>query len=242
VPHVSAQDAGVRVWRVLGIAGSLRRSSLNRRLLEAAAECAPPRIRLSVYDALGTIPLFDEDLESATGGGPETVRHLRDEVAAADALLIATPEYNWSVPGVLKNAIDWLSRPSPDEVLAGKPVAVIGASGGRWGTRLAQGALRQILAATESAVLPAPALFVREAEGLFHASGILADGPTREALATVLARFADWIDSMAPYANNNHHGQMELRADTGTPAGRPPVQADRPRHRRRHRPRASEPG
>jgi chromate reductase len=242
VPPASAHDAAGPVWRVLGIAGSLRRGSFNRRLLEAAAECAPPRMRLSVYDALGTIPLFDEDLESATGGGPEPVRRLRDEVAAADALLIATPEYNWSVPGVLKNAIDWLSRPSPDEVLAGKPVAVIGASGGRWGTRLAQSALRQILAATESAVLPAPALFVREAERLFHPSGVLKDGPTREALATLLARFADWINSTVPCANNTHHGQMELRAHPGTPAGRPAVQADRPRHRRRNRPRAPAPG
>ena len=242
MPHVSVQDAGGPVWRVLGIAGSLRRGSFNRRLLEAAAACAPAGMRLGVYDGLGTIPLFDEDLESATGGGPEPVRRLRDEVAAADALLIATPEYNWSVPGVLKNAIDWLSRPSPDEVLAGKPVAVIGASGGRWGTRLAQGALRQVLAATESAVLPAPALFVREAERLFNPSGVLEDVATREALATLLARFADWIDSVAPCANNTHHGEMALRADPGPPAGHSAVQADRPRRGRRHRARASPPG
>src|SRR5581483_11429227 len=90
------------------------------------------------------LPLFDEDLEPATLGGPDAVRQLRAQVAAGDGLLIATPEYNQSLPGVLKNAIDWLSRPWPDEVLAGKPVAVIGASSGRWGARLAQAALRQV--------------------------------------------------------------------------------------------------
>jgi chromate reductase len=188
---------------VLAVAGSLRRDSLNRRLLAAAAGCAPPGMQLAVYDGLGSIPLFSEDLEAETGGGPEPVRRLRREVGAADGLLIATPEYNQSIPGVLKNALDWLSRPAPEEVLAGKPVAVVGATVGSWGTRLAQAALRQVLTATESLVLPAPALFVRSAETLFDDAGRLRDPRTREALERLLAAFAGWIGPDQPPADWN---------------------------------------
>lgn len=180
--------------RVLAISGSLRRESFNRRLLEAAIAAAPPGLQLSLDEGLRELPLFDEDLERATEGGPKAVRRLRDAVKAADGLLIATPEYNWSIPGVLKNAIDWLSRPGPEEVLVGKPIAIIGASSGRWGTRLAQNALRQVLAATESIVLPAPVLYVRDGAALFDAEGALVDQPTREALTRILSSFADWID------------------------------------------------
>ncbi|HEV8253994.1 MAG TPA: NADPH-dependent FMN reductase [Vicinamibacteria bacterium] len=180
--------------KVLAIAGSLRRGSYNRRLLEAARGCAPPVMAIDVYEELAALPPFDEDLEAASPGGPEAVQRMRALVAAADGLLIATPEYNHSIPGVLKNAIDWLSRPAPDEVLAGKPVAVIGVSAGRWGTRLAQGALRQVLYATESVVLPSPGLFVREAGALFDEGGRLIDPSTREQLAAVLGSFSTWID------------------------------------------------
>jgi chromate reductase, NAD(P)H dehydrogenase (quinone) len=183
---------------VLAIAGSLRRASFNRSLLHAAASLAPAGMTVTVEEGLASIPLFDEDLEAVTAGGPESVARLSREVAAADGLLIATPEYNHSIPGVLKNAIDWLSRESAGEVLAGKPVAVIGASGGPWGTRLAQAALRQVLYATGSAILPAPALFVRDARRLFDDSGTLTDEPTRQRLAAVLAAFARWMDRLAP--------------------------------------------
>jgi chromate reductase len=152
-------------------------------------------VRLS--DQLGSLPLFDEDREGGAGGGMDALRLLREEVAAADGLLIATPEYNHSIPGVLKNAIDWLSRPGPNEVLIGKPIAVIGASGGRWGTRLAQHALRQVLASTESLVLPSPMMFVRDAEQLFDGAGSLVHEPTRQLLASVLAAFSDWIGLVA---------------------------------------------
>ncbi len=179
---------------VLGIAGSLRRASYNRRLIEAAVECAPPGMDVRRYQELVSIPPFDEDLERATNGGPAPVRELRQRVASADGLLIATPEYNWSIPGVLKNSIDWLSRPAPDEVLVGKPVAVIGASGGKWGTRLAQSALRQVLTSTECLVLPRPTLFVPDAAGLFDEAGRLRDAPTREQLDAVLIAFRTWID------------------------------------------------
>ncbi|HEX7111755.1 MAG TPA: NAD(P)H-dependent oxidoreductase [Mizugakiibacter sp.] len=183
---------GGAALRVLALPGSLRRASYNRALLAAAAALAPAGMTIELADA-PALPLFDEDLEQATQGGPDAVRQLRARVAAADGLLIATPEYNQSLPGVLKNAIDWLSRPWPDEVLAGKPVAVIGASSGRWGTRLAQAALRQVLYATEARVLPAPNLYVREAEHLFDAGGRLQDAATFESLAAVLSAFARWI-------------------------------------------------
>lgn len=182
--------AHIPMLRVLAIPGSLRRESWNRRLLAQAAVLAGPRMQVDLYDDLRDVPMFDEDLEASTGSGPDAVRHLRAAVAAADGMLIATPEYNHSLPGVLKNAIDWLSRATPTEVLAGKPVAIVGASSGRWGTRLAQAALRQVLAATEAAVLPAPMLFLRDAAQAFDAEGRLVDDA---ALRDVLAALDGWI-------------------------------------------------
>ena len=184
--------------RILAIAGSLRRGSWNRRLLDAAAANAPAGMTVSVYDDLGSIPMFNEDLESAPGGELGAVRRLRAAIAGADGLLIATPEYNQSMPGVLKNAIDWMSRAAPDEVLAGKPVALLGATTGRWGTRLAQHALRQTLAATEALVMPAPALYIRDVEVVFDASGRLADASTRDSLRDVLIALEKWIKLATP--------------------------------------------
>jgi chromate reductase, NAD(P)H dehydrogenase (quinone) len=182
--------------RLLALPGSLRRRSYNRRLLEAAVGIAPPGVSVHLYPHadLAAIPLFDEDLEQETGGGPEAVRRLRREVAAADGLLIATPEYNQSIPGVLKNTLDWLSREAPGEVLAAKPVAVVGTTAGRWGTRLAQAAVRQVLAATGARVLPAPQLYAAGAEALFDEEGRLIEAATGRQLAAVLAAFAEWID------------------------------------------------
>ena len=111
--------------RILGIAGSLRRGSHNRKLLRAAAELLPPGVELVEWDGLGTLPIFDEDLELTP---PPPVRAFFDEIEASDAILIATPEYNSSLPGGLKNAIDWASRPFPENVLKAKPTAVVGAS------------------------------------------------------------------------------------------------------------------
>lgn len=178
--------------RVLALPGSLRRGSYNRKLLEAARGCAPAGMHVELFDGLAGVPMFDEDLEAADPlhGG---VRSLREAVAAAEGLLIATPEYNQSMPGLLKNAIDWLSRPLPDEVLAGKPVAILGASSGRWGTRLAQAALRHTLGATEARVMPAPMLFVRDAAQVFDDGGGLCDAATQAALKTLLLAFAQWI-------------------------------------------------
>ena len=181
---MSGERAGRRST-VLAIAGSLRRDSANRRLIESAAECAPAGLEVRIYRRLGALPLFNEDLEaSAFASGP--VRELREQVAAAHGLLIATPEYNHSVPGVLKNAVDWLSRPLAGEVLAGKPVAVVGASAGRWGTRLAQAALRQVLYATESLVVSGPALYLAEAQAAFDGDGRLIAEEARGVLRQIL--------------------------------------------------------
>jgi chromate reductase, NAD(P)H dehydrogenase (quinone) len=182
---------------ILAIAGSLRRGSYNLGLLAAAGECAPASMRVEVYDALADIPHFCADL-CESEGGPEPVRRLRARAAAADGLLIATPEYNQSFPGLLKNAVDWLSHPMPGEVLAGKPVAVLGATPGRWGTRLAQSALRQVLCATECLVLPAPALYVDRAEARFDGEGRLTDPETLGALEELLRAFDRWIGRVSP--------------------------------------------
>src|SRR5262245_60268308 len=114
--------------RVLGIAGSLRRGSFNRSLLAAAVELAPEELEIRVFEGLGEIPLYDADVEAA--GEPPPVVALKTAISESDALLIATPEYNHSIPGLLKNAIDWASRPAGRSVLNGKPVGMIGATPG----------------------------------------------------------------------------------------------------------------
>jgi chromate reductase len=128
--------------RILGISGSLRRESHNSRLLRAAARSLPPGAELEVYKDLALIPAFDEDRESDP---PGAVLRLRDEIAAADALLFSTPEYNASIPGALKNAVDWVSRPFPDNALRDQPAAVIGTSTGLFGAVWAQAELRKVL-------------------------------------------------------------------------------------------------
>jgi chromate reductase, NAD(P)H dehydrogenase (quinone) len=131
--------------RILGIAGSLRRGSHNRRLLRAASELLPSGVELVEWDNLAGIPAFDEDLESDP---PEPVLEFFRAIQDADALLIATPEYNASIPGALKNALDWASRPFPENVLKNKPVAVVGASTGLFGAVWAQAETRKALKAS----------------------------------------------------------------------------------------------
>jgi chromate reductase len=135
--------------KILGISGSLRRDSHNRRLLLEAAELLPPGVELELYDELKSVPPYDEDDDTdsraSTGDAPAAVRRLRDAIARADAILIATPEYNASVPGQLKNAIDWASRPRGVAAIANKPVAVIGTSTGSFGGVWAQAELRKVL-------------------------------------------------------------------------------------------------
>ncbi len=157
--------------RVLGISGSLRRDSHNRRLLRAAARLLPPEAELVVFDGLKEIPPFDEDDESAT---PSAVTRWREAIADADALLFATPEYNSSIPGQLKNAIDWASRPVANAVLRNKPSAVVGASTGMFGAVWAQAELRKALAAAGARVIDRE-LPVATAAQAFSEDGLLAE-------------------------------------------------------------------
>jgi len=184
--------------QILALPGSLRRGSYNRLLLQAAAGRAPAGVQLLMSDEITEIPLFNEDLEMGESHGPEAVARLARRIAEADGLLIATPEYNQSIPGVVKNTIDWLSRPVGNEVLDGKPVAVIGATAGPWGTRIAQSVLRHTLTATGALVLPQPQLYVPGAERLFSREGNLLDDALGNRLGKLLSAFERWIDLVTP--------------------------------------------
>jgi chromate reductase, NAD(P)H dehydrogenase (quinone) len=140
-----------RRMRVLGISGSLRRDSHNTELLRAAASLLPSGVEFELYDGLREIPPYDEDDHKSQE--PAAVTHLKERIAAADAVLFATPEYNHSIPGQLKNAMDWVSRPLADTPLEGKPVAVIGASTGMFGAVWAQAELRKVLGAIGARVI-----------------------------------------------------------------------------------------
>jgi chromate reductase len=168
--------------RVLAISGSLRRDSHNTRLLRVAAELVPPPVELELFEGLKDVPPYDEDDD--THPAPEPVRRLRRAIADADALLIATPEYNSSLPGQLKNALDWASRPFPQNVLRNKPVAVIGASTGSFGAVWAQAETRKVLASTGARVIDVE-LPVAGAEGAF-AGDRLADEELHRRLAEIL--------------------------------------------------------
>lgn len=173
----------------LGIAGSLRRGSYNRGLIRAAIELAPAGARVIPYDLID-LPLYNGDVEAE--GDPEPVAAFKREIAAADALLIATPEYNHCIPGVLKNAIDWASRPARASVLTGKPVAIMGASTGRGGTARAQAHLRDGLAYTNGLVLPLPEVLVPLAAEKFDGESVLEDPATREEVRDLLISLSAW--------------------------------------------------
>ncbi len=180
----------MRTYEVAGIAGSLRNGSLNRALLNSAIELAPPSLHITVH-GIGELPLYNADVEAAAL--PESVTILRQAVGRADALLIATPEYNHGVPGVLKNAIDWLSRPPRASALDGKPAAILGASPGMTGTARAQTQLRQAFVFTNTFAMLQPEVLVARAHEKFDAAGRLTDEKTRTFLAQFLAQFAEWI-------------------------------------------------
>ena len=173
--------------RILGISGSLRERSYNRALLQAARELAPKGVEIEEFD-LAAIPLYNPDLEAA--GDPEPVAALRDAVRNADALLLATPEYNRGTSGVLKNAIDWLSRPAMASILRWKPTAVIGASTGRGGTRRAQQQVRDALLFPGAIVLDEPEVAVPLAWEHFDEDGRLVDERIRESIRTLLQGLA----------------------------------------------------
>jgi chromate reductase len=169
--------------KVLGISGSLRRDSHNSTLLRAAADLLPPSAELQIFDGLKAVEPYDEDDD--VGRGPAGARDLRDSIESADAVLVATPEYNSSVPGQLKNALDWASRPKGDNALWGKPVAVVGASTGMFGAVWSQAELRKALSASGARVIETD-LPVGHAHGAFTEDGRLADVELRERYIEVL--------------------------------------------------------
>lgn len=165
---------------MLGLSGSLRRDSYNTRLLYAAAATLASEARLVIFDGLSAIPPYNEDM---VADGP--VAALREAIGAADAVLIATPEYNASVPGQLKNALDWASRPFPDNALRHKPVAVVGASTGLFGAVWAQAELRKVLATIGASVIDG-GVAVGQAHDAFDEAGGLVDADLGTALAGVV--------------------------------------------------------
>ena len=176
--------------RILGIAGSLRAGSFNRSLLRAAVERAPEDMTIEVFD-LAAVPLYNGDVEAA--GDPPGVAAFKQAIAAADGVLMATPEYNHGVPGVMKNAVDWASRPPREAPLGGKPVGLIGASPGITGTARGQSQLRQAFEFTNSYCMPQPELLVFKAHEKFDAEGKLIDEQTAEFLEKYLVAFGDWV-------------------------------------------------
>lgn len=174
--------------RVLGIAGSLRAGSYNRALLRAAGELLPEGMVLETAE-IADLPAYNDDVNAQ--GPPPAVVELKSRIAAADALLIATPEYNYSIPGVLKNAIDWLSRP-PNPPLSGKPTAIMGASTGMVGTARAQYHLRQVGVFTNMLILNRPEVLIPRAQEKFNERGELTDERTRDAVRRLLEALKSW--------------------------------------------------
>ena len=178
--------------KVLGISGSLRKGSWNTSVLRAAQSLAPAGMTIEI-GAIGDIPLHNEDVRAA--GLPSSVERLRGQIAAADALLFVTPEYNFSVPGVLKNAIDWASRP-PNQPFNEKPVAIMGASGGPVGTARMQYELRKILAGLDAFLLSKPEVFIGQAGTKIDEAGNLMDETTKDFIRKQLEALATWTNGM----------------------------------------------
>jgi len=186
------------VTKLFGLSGSLRQSSLNSALLHAASELMPEGAQLMIGTIRG-IPLYDGDVEAAEGI-PEPVSSLKEAIAACDGLLMVTPEYNNSIPGVFKNAIDWMSRPSSDikRVFGGRPVALMGASPGGFGTILSQNAWLPVLRTLGCELWSERRLLVSRAQGVFDEQGQLTDEKLRAQLKTFLEGFATFARTRSP--------------------------------------------
>jgi chromate reductase, NAD(P)H dehydrogenase (quinone) len=184
-------------FRLLGLCGSLRARSFNRAILRAAVEMLPEDVDYEEFD-IGTLPHFNEDVQLQ--GEPASVQALKASIAVADALLIATPEYNYSIPGVLKNAIDWASRPKDTTPLRSKPVGIMGAGPGFTGTVRAQMALRTSFIFTGTYVMPAPEVFVREAPNKIDADGRLHDQESREHIRALVLALIAWAKQVGQRA------------------------------------------
>ena len=186
--------ARTAVVKTLGISGSLRKGSYNTALLRAAGELLPEGVTLEIAD-IAQFPLYNEDVRQA--GFPAPVQKLRDQIVAADALLLVTPEYNYSVSGVLKNAIDWASRP-PNQPFDGKPVAIMGVTPSLWGTTRAQYHLRQSCVYLNMLPLNKPEVLIAGAQGKFDAELRLTDKTTRDLVAQLLLALRDWTRRLRP--------------------------------------------
>src|SRR6266567_4844316 len=173
---------------VLGICGSLRAASFNKAALRTAIELKPPGMAIETAD-IGSIPLYNEDVRAH--GFPPPVERLRRQIAAADALLFVTPEYNYSMPGVLKNAIDWASRP-PDQPFAGKPVAIMGAAAGMAGSARAQYDLRRSCVFLDIHPLNKPEVLIGQAQTKFDAEGNLSDEVAKNLIRDLMAALVHW--------------------------------------------------
>jgi chromate reductase len=180
--------------KILGICGSLRKASFNMAALRACNELMPQGMTMHIA-SIADLPIFNQDVLDA--GMPEPVKRFRGEVAAADGLLIASPEYNFSVSAPLKNAIDWASRP-PNQVFHDKPIAIFSAAGGPLGGARVQYDLRRILSQLWGHVLPRPEVFIGMAASKIDAQGRLTDETTRKFLTELLAGFKDWVVRMQP--------------------------------------------
>ncbi|HXE51621.1 MAG TPA: NAD(P)H-dependent oxidoreductase [Tepidisphaeraceae bacterium] len=183
-----------KTCNILGIAGSLRRESYNRSALRAATKLAPPGARIEVFELDG-IPSFNQDDEQHP---PARVVELKRRIRAADGLLFVTPEYNWSIPGVLKNAIDWASRPHGDSAWDGKPAAIIGASTGAIGTARAQCHLRQVLVYLNVYAINQPEVLIGNAFERFDAQGNLRDETSKTLIRQLLQNLMDYAERHGP--------------------------------------------
>lgn len=183
-----------RPYKVAGISGSLREGSYNTATLRAAQELAPESLDIGIV-TLEDVPLFNQDVEAI--GWPDRVQELRERLQAADAVIFASPEYNYSITGVLKNAIDWLSRPEGDAPLNGKPAAIIGATPAFVGTARGQAHLRQIVFYNAMPLLPTAEVLIARAGERFDEEGRLTDEKTRAVLADMLEKFAAWVEHHA---------------------------------------------
>lgn len=186
---MAAEVAEKADFRLFGIAGSLRAGSYNLALLRAAGEILPPGVSLEI-GRIDDIPLYNADVQSQ--GDPASVARLKKQIEEADAFLIATPEYNYSIPGVLKNALDWASRPPKTCCLRRKPIGIMGCSSGESGTIRGQLALRQMFVFTDSYVMLQPELRVPKAGERFDQDGKLVDTDLRERLGLFLFALMDW--------------------------------------------------
>ena len=202
--------------RILGIARSIRRGSYNQAALRAAKLLVPENSEIDLFQ-LDDIPMFNEDEEKRP---PSSILELKNRIRRADALLIVTPEYNYSIPGVLKNAIDWASRPHGDSAWFGKSAAIMGASPGAIGTARAQHHLRQILVALNLFTVNQPEVAIADAAHRFDENGNLIHEPTKQLIRELLKNLVDWTRRISPAA--------ESTLASGTATARHPLSGGAP--------------